>query len=489
MLAQTISCRMDGMIAEKVTVEAELLPGFSSFIIVGLAGVPVLESRDRIRAALSSLNLRLPPGKILVNLCPGDLKKGGTHWDLPIAISLLASMGVIPSKRVANAAFLGELALDGSCRAIPGALAMVLALKEQGVREFYLPIRNAEECSGIPKIQVYSCRHLQNLVDHFQNQKEIFPNIVKGEERISDNTEKHDFSEIQGQRVLKRILTIAALGRHSVLLCGAPGQGKSMALERFSDLLPDLHLEELLETRKYYSISGASFEESGRIPYRSPHFTITRAGLIGGGKPPLPGEVTLAHHGILVLDELPLFSKECLNSLRMPLDQKKISLVRGNRNWIFPADFQLLAAMNPCPCGFYGSSVHECLCSDREREKYLHRIPLPLIDRIEIIYEIPWKEESSSMRKPIESEGTWEMKAKIRSAIKDSEISLACSKDGQKVLEDLCSHFPISRRGQKNLMRVAKTICRLDHQTRIDGSTLLEAFQYTKSRYKYWKIF
>lgn len=490
MIGRTITAHLNGLDSSLVRVEAENLRGFSAFYIVGLAGPSILEARIRIRAAMQACGMPLPPGKIVVNLYPADERKTGTQWDLPIAIALAACQGLVSPKRLEGAAFIGELGLDGSLRSVPGCLQMVMGLKED-IQTVYVPADQARSCACLKSPLIYPVHHLKDLLAHLRGDPTLLP--VRHEEKMAAEEaegegEAVDFSEMIGQRLLKKAMVLAATGQHSLLLIGPPGVGKSMALHRFSGILPPLSGQLLREVMGIRSIMGA--EEKGmrshKRPLIAPHYSITRAGLVGGGNPITPGACTSAHGGVLVLDELPLFSTACLDALRLILDQKKVTLSRAHKCRTYPAHFLLAAAMNPCPCGFDGDPRHECTCSSREILAYRRRIPQMLLDRFDLILEVTETELRKAGPPPLSSQ---EMRAQVvkgQQFLKENSGHFVMTGPAENLLQTLSRHYALSSRSQKSLQALGQSLAALEEQTEIQADHLAEAFQYRRGRFTYW---
>lgn len=512
MFARTSSCHFEGLATEVVSVEAEILKGFSQFTIVGLAGTSIQEAKERIRSAIYAMDVRLPLGRIVINLYPGDVHKAGTQWDLPMAVTLLSAMGRIPASAIASAAFLGELSLDGHLRSVPGALAMVLALKRAGKATIYLPAENALACSVVEGVTLYPIQHLRQVEAILQKKVTIQP-IQGGKKETSEEllpSFSMDFADLRGQEPLKRLLEIAVAGRHSLLLIGPPGVGKTMAMSRLPGILPRLHHEEEMEVLRIQSMSGQSCATHPFPPFRAPHHTVTRAAFLGGGNPPVPGEISLAHKGILFLDEMPQFSREVINGLRTPMEEQRIVLIRSRRRLEAPADFQLMATANPCPCGYYGDPDHACSCTAPEIRRYRSRLPGPLIDRMDMLYRVtrPSMEEqketlsgngdvdaiipvldSLTMRNNIErarsrqldryQQESFSVNARF---MNQRDISpLHPTKEALILLDRLCTHEHLSLRVRRRLLLVARSIADIDDKEEVDESAVGEAFQYRRA--------
>lgn len=512
MISDTTTCYLDGLNANIITVEAEILRGISAFYIVGLASASIQESKERIRVALNSAGYSMPMGRIVINLVPANVHKIGTHFDLPIAISLLSVMGKVKSDVVSKFAFLGELSLDGSLRPVDGCIAMICALKEKNITNVILPKQNAKEASIIDGMNIYPAVNLMHVVKMLRGETEMSEYKENcGHQKYgkySEYKEYGDYADIIGNASLKRFLTIAAAGRHSVLLIGSPGVGKTMALTRFPSIFPELTKEEQIECMKIANISDKNneFKLIKYPPMRSPHYSITQSGLIGGGVPPKPGEITRSHNGILYLDELTEFSRKYIDLLRTPIEQKKITLSRGTKSWTYPADFQLVCSMNPCPCGNHGNISKECTCSASEIRRYLNRISRPFLDRIDIRWEMTTGifNENNSDKKIINSSI---MKDKVCNARKiqksrysgkeyryNSEIpdsvsyrDIGISDKEHKLLVKISEKYGFSVRGMRKSALIARTIADIENMHSVSEEHILEAVQYRIAARKYWR--
>ena len=505
MVEKTYSMGLYGISAFPVEVEADLSQGLPAFELVGLPDAAVKESRDRVRAAVKNCGFDFPVSRITMNLAPADKRKEGPIYDLPLLISLLKA-----SRQLAchtdDAVFLGELSLSGELRPIRGVLPMADAAKAAGFRRMYVPVENAGEGAVIQGLEVYGIRDVRQLVEHLRGMLELTPATPQYGE--GEELESLDFADVKGQPEAKRALEIAASGGHNVLLIGPPGSGKSMLAKRLPSILPEMTFAEALETTKLHSVRGklpAGVSLLRTRPFRSPHHTISTAGLAGGGPTPQPGEISLAHNGVLFLDELPEFSRASMEVLRQPMEDGKVTISRAGGTTSYPCRFMLVAAMNPCPCGYFGHPTHPCLCSPHAVERYLGKVSGPLLDRIDLHIEVPavaFEELSSSKRE--------EPSAQIRQRVNAARslqhqrlegLPITCNADIPAAqLQELCQTteaanrllqrafevFGFSARTYGRVLKVARTIADLEGSEKIDPSHAAEAVQYRTLDRKYW---
>lgn len=485
-----------GILGSAVTAECYISNGLPGFDIVGLPDAAVKEARERVRAAAKSSGLSFPVSRITVNLAPASLKKAGSHYDLPILLSILCASGTIRRPR-SDSAFIGELGLDGQLRPVSGVLPMALAAKREGIKALFVPSDNAAEATLADGPVVYGIQSIRELADGLNGERTLEPAPVWKPEQGSSTV--LDFKDVLGQEHVKRALEVAAAGSHNVLLIGPPGSGKSMLSKRLPSILPDMTREESLDVSQIYSVMGLLTAKAPLVtqrPFRSPHHTISNAGLAGGGSNPRPGEISMAHHGVLFLDELPEFKKDTLDMMRQPLEDGRVTISRVSGAVTYPAEFMLVCAMNPCKCGWYGDSSGRCKCSERAVADYRSRISGPMLDRIDIIVEVP-AVHFDDLRARAESEPSAMIKQRVDAArnrqhkrfgrgqmcnarMGPDEMRKFCRLDdaSAELMRQAFDVMGLTARSYDRILKVARTIADLDGSENIQTYHIAEAIQY-----------
>ena len=510
MLVKVFGAAVQGIDATIVTIEVNSSRGIK-FFLVGLPDSAVKESHERIISALQVNGYKFPTRQIVVNMAPADIRKEGSSYDLPLAIGILASAEEVRSEKLSDYLIIGELSLDGSLQPIKGALPIAISARAQGFKGFILPKQNAKEAAVVNNLHVYGVENIKEVIEFFNGERELEPTIVHTREEFFQHQDNYpyDFADVKGQESVKRALEVAAAGGHNLIMIGSPGSGKSMMAKRLPSILPPLSLAESLETTKIHSVAGKLNKNDSLIatrPFRSPHHTISQVAMVGGGSNPQPGEISLAHNGLLFLDELPEFNRSVLEVLRQPLEDRHISISRARYSLDYPASFMLVASMNPCPCGYYTHPTKPCVCNPGQVHRYLNRISGPLLDRIDIQIEIvPVPFEKMAEQKPGESSAV--IRERVIKARKIQEERFAnhpgiyCNaqmeskllqeyavpdKQGLQLLRNAMSRLNLSARAYDRILKVARTIADLEGASSIKPHHLAEAIGYRNLDRENW---
>ena len=510
MLVKVFGAAVQGIDATIVTIEVNSSRGIK-FFLVGLPDSAVKESHERIISALQVNGYKFPTRQIVVNMAPADIRKEGSSYDLPLAIGILASAEEVRSEKLSDYLIIGELSLDGSLQPIKGALPIAISARAQGFKGFILPKQNAKEAAVVNNLHVYGVENIKEVIEFFNGERELEPTIVHTREEFFQHQDNYpyDFADVKGQESVKRALEVAAAGGHNLIMIGSPGSGKSMMAKRLPSILPPLSLAESLETTKIHSVAGKLNKNDSLIatrPFRSPHHTISQVAMVGGGSNPQPGEISLAHNGLLFLDELPEFNRSVLEVLRQPLEDRHISISRARYSLDYPASFMLVASMNPCPCGYYTHPTKPCVCNPGQVHRYLNRISGPLLDRFDIQIEIvPVPFEKMAEQKPGESSAV--IRERVIKARKIQEERFAnhpgiyCNAQmeskllqqyaapdtqGLQLLRNAMSRLNLSARAYDRILKVARTIADLEGASSIKPHHLAEAIGYRNLDRENW---
>ena len=510
MLTKVYAAALQGIDATIITIEVNSSRGIK-FFLVGLPDSAVKESHERIMSALQVNGYKFPTRQIVINMAPADIRKEGSSYDLPLAIGILASVGEIKDEKLSKYLIIGELSLDGSLQPIKGALPIAISAREQGFEGLILPKQNAREAAVVNHLKVYGVENIKEVIEFFNDQRELIPTMVNTREEFYQHQTNYpfDFADVKGQENVKRALEVAAAGGHNIIMVGAPGSGKSMMAKRLPSILPPLSLAESLETTKIHSVAGKLDKNDSLIairPFRSPHHSISQVAMVGGGSSPQPGEISLAHNGILYADELPEFGKATLEVLRQPLEDRKITISRAKYSIEYPCSFMFVASMNPCPCGYYNHPTKACVCHIGQVQRYLNRISGPLMDRIDIQVEIvpvpfdkisdsrPGESSSSIRERVIKARKIQQIRftdhpgVHCNAQMESKLIHLYAQPDAQglNLLRNAMSRLNLSARAYDRILKVARTIADLEGSEHIQTNHLAEAISYRNLDRESW---